>query len=442
MRKTIVLLAAFFSLTLAACTDKAIAQQTEEQPVPVYSQLMVESQGLQWVTDEKWDYVPGLVAKAVIKAWVQYPEKTDYFDAVKEYADRAIREDGTVKVGESNIDDLAAGKIFFELYSKAKADGDTPSADKYKFAADFLRNTLKYEHARIANVGAFWHKKIYPNQMWLDGLYMGPALYAEWQANFAPNDTESWADIANQFKTIHAHTYNPATKLNYHGWSADPADANSFWAKQDEPFTGISPEVWGRGMGWYFAALADVLEFMPKSHADYQEILRIYNEVAEGLAARQDANAGVWCQLLQYPVGTVFYAKNYEHLDKCDTKFQESDTRENYFEASASCMFTYGFLKGIRIGALDKAVYEPVAKKAYQGLLDTFIDGQETGILNINHICLSAGLGPANKPARDGSAEYYMFYDKGREAGDVVSNEGKAIGPFIMASLEFEQLYK
>jgi unsaturated rhamnogalacturonyl hydrolase len=197
----------------------------------------------------------------------------------------------------------------------------------------------------------------------------------------------------------------------------------------------------GQGRGLVFAALADVLELMPPSHPDYPEILRIFNEVADGLAARQDEKTGVWTQLLQYPAGTVFYAKNYAYRDKGDTKFEATDTRENYFESSASSMFAYGFLKGVRLGKLDRAVYEPVAKKAYQGVIDTFISGQETGVISINQICLSAGLGPASKPARDGSAEYYLFYDKGREAGDIVSNEGKAIGPFIMASLEYEQLY-
>jgi unsaturated rhamnogalacturonyl hydrolase len=255
MKKTIVLF--FVLLGLGACSAKQAtnAEAASAEETPLYSQWMVESQGLQWVTEHDWDYVPGLVAKAVIKTWAQYPEKTGYFNAVRDYADRAISEDGTVKVGESNIDDLAAGKILFELYRQTRQAGDTVSANKYKFTADYLRNKLKYDHARIAaplpGDSGFWHKKIYPNQMWLDGLYMGPALYAEWQANFAPDDMESWSDIARQFKIIHKYTWNPETKLNFHGWSANPADPNSFWAKQNEPFKGTSKEVWGRGVGWY-----------------------------------------------------------------------------------------------------------------------------------------------------------------------------------------------
>ena len=447
MQKTIFLLLIFSGWATAAmaCSPSCSHAAAGQNQSPLYSQWMVESQGLQWVNDHDWDYVPGLVAKAVIKAWAQYPEKNEYFDAVKAYADRAIGADGRIKVGESNVDDLAAGKIFFELIQQMQTTGDTVAANKYRFAVDFLRSKLKYEHARIQEplpgAGVFWHKKIYPNQVWLDGLYMGAAFYAEWQANFAPDDTESWSDIAKQFKIIHPYTYNAGTGLNYHAWSADPADANSFWAKKDKPFKGTSKEFWGRGMGWYFAALADVLECMPQTHPDYPELVRIFNEVAAGLKAHQDANTGLWTQLLQYPAGTVFYAKNYPYLADCDTKFQATDTRENYFESSASSMFACGFLKGLRLGVLDRDVYEPVARRAYQGLIDTFISGQETGTVSINQICLSAGLGPANKPARDGSAEYYLFYDKGREAGDIVSNEGKAIGPFILASLEFERYF-
>jgi len=445
MKKAIFLSLAFLSLATTALACSATARCARHaapvatvQQHPPYSVWMVESQGLEWVTHD-WDYVPGLVAKAVIKTWTQYPENTHFFDAVRRHADLAIRRDGRIRVGESNIDDLAPGKILFELYHQMKKTGDTAAADRYRFAVDYLVNKLKYDHARIEaplpGVGGFWHKLIYPNQMWLDGLYMGPALYAEWQANFAPDDMEAWSDIAKQFKIIHQFTYNSETGLNFHGWSADPTCPQSFWAKQEEAFKGTSKEVWGRGVGWYFAALADVLEFMPPSHPDYPEIVRIFNEVATGLKNVQDPNTGVWTQLLQYPARTVFYAENYTAYPHYE------GTKENYFESSASSMFAYGFLKGVRLGKLDREIFEPVARRAYHGVIETFISGQETGVISINQICLSAGLGPANKPARDGSAEYYLFFEVGREAGDIVSNEGKAIGPFIMASLEYEQFF-
>ena len=171
-------------------------------------------------------------------------------------------------------------------------------------------------------------------------------------------------------------------------------------------------------MGWFFAALVDVLEVMPQSHPDYQKLVKITNEVAAGLARWQDKKSGVWYQLLQY-----------------DNSYMSHCGIANYLESSASSMFTYAYLKGLRIGVLP-AKYKKVAAKAYKGLLKTFITKNEDGTLNINQSCRSAGVGPAKSPDRDGSADYYLC------GGDVriVFNEGKAIGPFIMASLEYEKV--
>jgi unsaturated rhamnogalacturonyl hydrolase len=266
---------------------------------------------------------------------------------------------------------------------------------------------------------------------------MGPALYAEWQNNFgeeegADDNNESWTDIANQFITIHDHTYDAEKGLNYHAWSANPTDPNSFWARQEAPYVGCSSEFWGRGMGWYFAALIDVLEIMPKEHDDYIDVLNIANQVAAGLKRWQDNESGCWYQLLQYnqtvtanPAGEESGGKT---VNDCD--------HANYLESSASSMFTYAYLKGIRIGVLNQNDYLPVAKKAYQGLLNTFIRTEEDGAISIIQSCNSAGLGPARNPARTGSINYYLCGPDVK----VVENEGKAIGPFIMASLEYELL--
>jgi unsaturated rhamnogalacturonyl hydrolase len=169
-------------------------------------------------------------------------------------------------------------------------------------------------------------------------------------------------------------------------------------------------------MGWFFAALVDVLEVMPKGHPDYTKLTGILNQVAEGLKQWQDTESGVWYQLLQYDdsfVGT------------CGTK--------NYLEASASCMFTYSYLKGLRLGLLNDS-YRPVAERAYNGVIKTFVTENEDKTLNLNWSCRSAGLGPKKSPQRDGSASYYLC---GSDV-TIVSNEGKSIGPFIMASLEWE----
>ncbi len=391
-----------------------------------YSRRMVESHGKAWSADKKWDYVSGLVTKSLLKCTTQYPDEPwslTAYDWCKFYADKALNDDGSFKAfKKGNIDNIASGKVFFELYHRELAKGKKAgkkNAAKYKAAADYLYNYLRTEYSRIQlpeGKGCFFHKDIYPNQMWLDGLYMGAAFYAEYLATFAPEDMAGWSDIANQFITVHRHTYDPEKKLNYHGWSADPTDENSFWANQCGPFVGCSREFWGRGMGWFFAALVDVLEVMPKSHPDYTKLTGILSQVAEGLKQWQDTESGVWYQLLQYDDSFV---------GKCGTK--------NYLEASASCMFTYSYLKGLRLGLLDES-YRPVAEKAYNGVIKTFVTENEDKTLNLNWSCRSAGLGPKKSPQRDGSASYYLC---GSDV-TIVSNEGKSIGPFIMASLEWE----
>ena len=426
-----------------------------QSPKP-YSQQMVESHGLgdfycnrgyqELLANTGWDYVSGLVANAVLKTWIAYPEHTEYYDAVKAFADGSTNEDGTMifnKKGKnalrpSNIDDLPAGNIYFTLYREELKKGNVIDAERYKTAATLIRNKLKYDHSRIADelpgAGGFFHKAVYPNQMWLDGLFMGSPIYAQWQHSFgAENEEEeneqSWTDIAHQFKTIHHYTYDADKQLNYHAWSATPDDENSFWANKTEPFKGCSREFWARGMGWYFAALVDVLEYMPRDHADYPAVLNILQQVSAGLARWQDAESGVWYQLLQYDatmkgdgVGDEVAGKTYNVGDK-----------SNYLEASASSIFTYAYLKGIRLGLLDKTTYMPVAEKAYQGLLTTFIRPNGDKI-DIVQSCASAGLGPAKDHSRTGTTNYYLC---GKDTG-LAENEGKAVGSFIMASLEYE----
>lgn len=442
------------SLLLCACGSNKPQKDTA-----TYSQKMVESHGLQdfycnrhyqdSLANTGWDYVSGLVANAVLKAWQMYPEKTAYYEAVKAFADRNTNEDGSMVLNSkggsalrpSNIDDLPAGNIYFALYSEEMKKGNTKDAERYKNAATVIRNKLKYEHSRIAEglpgAGGFFHKSSYPNQMWLDGLFMGSPIYAQWQHAFgasnAEENAESWADIALQFKTIHQYTYNPEKQLNYHAWSATPNDANSFWANKEEPFPGCSKEFWGRGMGWYFAALVDVLEFMPQDHPDYQAVQTILQQVAAGIARWQDPESGVWYQLLQYDATTTADGKG----DTIEGETYNVGTAPNYLEASCSAIFTYSFLKGIRLGLLDKATYLPTAEKAYQGLLKTFIRENE-GRTDIIQTCASAGLGPAKNLSRTGTINYYLC---GKDVG-ITQNEGKAIGTFILASVEYEAMKK
>lgn len=406
--------------------------QPEKEPMKAkdsdYSKRMVLSQGEAWSAMKSWDYVSGLVTKSILKCTTQYPED-DWTQRAyawcQTYADAALNSDGSFRnFKKGNIDNIASGKVFFELYdrelSKGTSQGDANAA-KYKAAADYLYHYLRYEYSRIQKEdgqGGFYHKDVYPNQMWLDGLYMGAAFYAEYLHHFAADDMDGWSDVANQFITIHRHTYDKDLQLNYHGWSAEPQDPNSFWAKTGGEYMGCSSEFWGRGMGWYFAALTDVLELMPATHEDYQVLKDILSQVAAGLKLWQDPASGVWYQLLQY-----------------DDSYKGTCGNRNYLEASASCMFAYSYLKALRLGLIDES-YRETAEAAYKGALETFITVNNDGSININQSCRSAGLGPSNNRQRDGSASYYLC---GSDV-TVVSNEGKAIGPFIMASLEWEWL--
>jgi unsaturated rhamnogalacturonyl hydrolase len=265
--------------------------------------------------------------------------------------------------------------------------------------------------------GGFWHKASYPHQMWLDGLYMGTRFLAAYDKSY--NNGQAYDDIVNQFVLIHSKTYDPTFQLNYHAWSALPTDANSFWANKTTPFIGCSKEFWGRGMGWYAAALVDVLEILPANYARRQELVDILGQVAAGIKRWQDPASGCWYQLLRY-----------------DGKLTSGGTA-NYLEASASCMFTYTLLKAIRLGLISKPDYQTSATKAYLGLITNFITADATGALSLNYICKSAGLGPSSSPARDGTINYYL---NGSDAGVKVSNDLKGVGPFILASVEYEMM--
>ena len=368
-----------------------------------------------------WDYVTGLVAKSILKAYEQYssdPRCEYYIIGIQDFADNT-----PMYLGVSNIDDLNAGKIYFELYRYAIQKGQTTKATTYKTNATNCRNKLKTEHLRIGGnlpgKGGFWHKSQYTNQMWLDGLFMGPAMYAEWQGNFGTESGEtdniaSWHDIALQFDTVFKYTWDAQKKLNYHAWSAEPLNAaSSYWANTS---TGRSQEFWARGVGWFFAALVDVLEFMPASHPARERIVNYTNLVADGLKYRQDQASGCWYQLLQYD----------------NTKKGSPCNLNNYLESSASSMFTYAYYKGIRLGILDKTIYKPVAEKAYKGLIDKFVVEETNGKIKLIQSCESAGLSNTRK----GDASYYLC---GSDVGINNNTEGKVLGSFIMASLEYEK---
>jgi len=399
-------------IALFSCANK---QLFANDPIP-YSQRMADSQIKRSGTLTWWDYPNGLFAESVLKVYNLY-QTEKYLTYVSSHAKVTINASGKIasyNLTEYNIDNVNPGKFLFEL------NKITPKTN-YKIALDTLRKQLQ-QQPRTNNSpdGGFWHKKVYPHQMWLDGLFMGTRFYAAYEKEYI--NGAGFDDIVNQFVQIHRKTYDPEYQLNYHGWSAIPTDSNSFWANKTEPFMGCSKEFWGRGEGWFAAALVDVIEIMPSTYQRRNELIEIFRQVAAGIKRWQDPVSGCWYQLLRY-----------------DGSFKSTEGNSNYIEASASSMFTYALLKAVRMGIVDREVYKPVAVKAYNGLLTNFITQDGSGNLSLNRICRSAGLGPAKSPNRDGSASYYL---DGSDAGDIVSNDLKGVGPFIMASVEYEMLVK
>lgn len=339
----------------------------------------------------KWDYVHALVLHSIEELYKKNPDPR-YKAYIRGYVDELVQEDGSIKTYEFdkyNIDLVVPGRLLFDIYAESKQD-------KYLKAMQLVRKQLA-EQPRTAS-GGFWHKQIYPNQMWLDGLYMGEPFYAQYTATF--ENGKSFDDIAKQFELIQLHATDPKTGLLYHGWDESKAMP---WANKE---TGNSPNFWSRALGWYVMALVDVLDYMPKDHPKRAELIKYLNNASAALAKYQD-KSGLW----------------YQVTDKGGEK-------GNYLEASGSAMFTYAFAKGANKGYLP-AKYKKLANKAFDGLTKILIKKvDEDGGITLTNCCQVAGLG--GTPYRDGSYEYYVNEKK-------KDNDPKATGPFILAALELNR---
>jgi unsaturated rhamnogalacturonyl hydrolase len=340
----------------------------------------------------KWDYTAGLFTLSLLKLNEVVPTP-DYVAFSENAIGSFISSDGSIegyKPAEYNIDNIAPGKTAIALYELTKDE-------KYRKCADLLRKQLE-THPRTSQ-GGFWHKKRYPSQMWLDGLFMGAPFYAEYTADFH-GPAKDFDDVVNQFKLIDEHLYDKSSGLYFHGWDEKKAQD---WAN---PVTGTSSNFWGRGLGWFAMAQVDVLDFLPKDQPGRKLIIDQIKKTADGIVKWQDPESGLWWQV----------------LDK-------GDKPGNYLEATASSMFVYSMAKAVNNGYLSRD-YVPAILKGYNGIVTRLIKGYGgNGQISLTKCCAVAGLGYG----RDGSYEYYL-----REP--VVDNDLKGVGPFILAGIEVQKL--
>ena len=343
----------------------------------------------------KWSYTPGIVLSACSRVYEQ-TKKQKYYDYIYAYPDQMIDSSGTMKtykLSNQNLDMIKSGDVLLYLYPKTREE-------RFLKAMETLHSQMETQPK--TSDGGYWHKKIYPYQMWLDGLYMAEPFHTRYAKEYIQDEAAKqkiYDDVVLQFDLIQKHSRDEETGLLYHGWDESKEQK---WANKE---TGNSQHFWSRGMGWYGMAMVDVLDFLPENHPGRERIITYLNQYAEAVTNVQH-ETGLWWQVLD-----------------------QGDREGNYLEATGTSMFTYTFAKGFNNGYLPKKYLE-VAKKAYSGLIDNLISVEENGLVNLNKCCGVAGLG--GNPYRDGSFEYYV--------NEIIrSNDPKGTGPFIMASLELNK---
>lgn len=338
-----------------------------------------------------WNYIDGCMLTALMEM-TRITGDDLYAAFAERCVDFFVQDDGairTFKPEDHNLDDINEGRVLFAIYERT-------GKEKYRLAADRLARQLE-GHPRTVE-GSFWHKAIYPNQVWLDGLYMAQPFRALYEKHFGAGD---YSDIVRQVRTVHDRMRDEKTGLYYHGYDASRA---AFWADKE---TGRSKNFWLRSLGWFAVALADLTDILPAGE-ERQELAAIFAELMESVARYADADTGMYWQVPDQP-----------------------GREGNYLETSGSAMMAYAMLKGARLGVLGKE-YAARGQKTFDGIMEKYLTFTDTG-LDLGGICLVAGLGPENNRRRDGSYEYYV-------SEPVVANDAKGVAPFVLAYTEVKRL--
>lgn len=338
-----------------------------------------------------WNYIDGCMIKAVLEMYAITGDK-DYLDFADEFIDYRVREDGSIDgydVEELNIDNVNAGKTLFELY-------DLTGKEKYRKAIDLVYSQI--EKMPRTREGNFWHKNIYPNQVWLDGLYMCQPFYMEYETRY--NGKKNCGDIYGQFETVVRQMRDSETGLYYHAYDSSK---EMFWC---DKVTGLSQNFWLRALGWYSMALLDTMD--KADQEDVEEIGKMkrgFRELIDSMVKYQD-ESGMWYQVVNF-----------------------GGMEGNYLETSGSAIFAYAILKGVRLGYLEES-YRSCGVRAFEGICERYLHIEE-GNMSLGGICLVAGLGGKDK--RSGTFEYYM-------SEPVVKDDAKGVGPFLLAYTEMRRI--
>lgn len=341
-----------------------------------------------------WNYEDGCVLIG-LRAMYQATGDNFYLNALRSFTDRYIEVDGNIRnyvAAEYNLDYIPAGCVLYTLYDKT-------CEPRYRKAIETLEEQLR--HQPRTPCGSFWHKAIYPNQVWLDGLYMGLPFHANYAIRFG--DESALDDIMLQFRNARKYLYDEKTGLYYHAWNETK---DVFWA---DPKTGLSPNFWTRAIGWYLMALADIYGMIPDNRTDLiDEMAALWKEAIDGMLRWQEKDSGLFYQLPAL-----------------------LNEKRNYLETSGSLMVAYSLLKGARLDVLTEPEYRAAGEKILVGIeLRKFT--VHDGKVELHGICKGAGLGPTGNLHRNGTVDYYL-------SEDVVHDEQKGVGVCMMAYAEYLQ---
>ena len=366
--------------------EEIIATGSPENPV--WNQEMIRQNA-----KPHWNYIDGCMITALMKLYESSREKK-YLDFSDSFIDYFIDDNGAIlhyRQDEYNLDNIKEGSVLFKLY-------DYTGKEKYRRAMDTLYAQL-LEQPRTKE-GNFWHKLIYPNQVWLDGLYMAQPFYLEYEKRYCGK--KNYGDILNQFRNVALLLKNKDTGLYYHAYDSS---REMFWCNKE---TGLSPNYWLRALGWFVMSLVDVLELLDETEDAefYTTISEIFRDLVNALLRYQD-QSGMWYQVVD-----------------------RQDDERNYLETSGSAIISYAILKAVHLGILSRD-FATFGKKAFMGICEKYLYRDSEGRMNLGGTCLVGGLG--GKQMRDGSFEYYM-------SEPVVENEAKGIAPFLLAYIYLKDL--